>query len=562
MPDGAPATQALNAPADADAAVLDRLARLACALTGARGALVLAFDGEATVVAGRSCDGVDPGAVVPLPGHLDEGGLYPAATLPLHDPGSGQLLGSLLLLDEGPREWGAGERAVLDDVAAVAAAELRWRRTERARRAAEVEHEASLERERQARGAAEAAEKRYAFLAEVSALLDASLDYHETFQKLARLAVPGLADYCLIDELEPDGGTRRIARAHVDPAKERLLLATTYNPPDADAGRRPVLQVVRSGLPVLVSDVTPEVLDMLAVDEEHRSRFQVIGLRSFMVAPLIARGRVLGTITLGATADSGRRYGAADLAHAEEVAKRAAIAIDNARLYGQAQQAIRAREAVLAVVSHDLRNPLASILLNATMVLDTKGLDPWVADSLEQVVDSVEQTNRLITDLLDVARMEENGGIPLDRAPVDARSLVASAVRLLAPIAAARGVSLEAEPGAPLPVLADSDRVVQVLSNLIGNAVKFTEPGGSVRVLAEPRGAEQWFAVADTGAGIDEEHLAHIFDRFWQVGRSDRRGVGLGLPIARGIVEGHGGRIWVESRRGEGTTVHFTLPAA
>jgi signal transduction histidine kinase len=123
-------------------------------------------------------------------------------------------------------------------------------------------------------------------------------------------------------------------------------------------------------------------------------------------------------------------------------------------------------------------------------------------------------------------------------------------------------VSLEAEPGGPLPVLADSDRVVQVLSNLVGNAVKFTEPGGSVRVLAGLRGAELWFAVADTGIGIDEEHLAHIFDRFWQVGRSDRRGVGLGLPIARGIVEAHGGRIWVESRRGEGTTVHFTLPAA
>jgi len=233
-------------------------------------------------------------------------------------------------------------------------------------------------------------------------------------------------------------------------------------------------------------------------------------------------------------------------------------------MYTLAQEAIRAREAVLAVVSHDLRNPLASILLNATMLLDMApggALAPWMEDNLRQIVVSVEQTNRLITDLLDVARMEESGGIPLDRSPVDARPLVAAAVRMLGPVAAARGVELADDTRGPLPVMADPDRVVQVLSNLLGNAVKFTEAGGCVRVTAQSYGGEQWFAVTDTGIGIPLEHQPHVFDRFRQVGR-DRRGVGLGLPIARGIVEAHGGRIWVDSRPGAGTTIHFTLPAA
>jgi signal transduction histidine kinase len=271
---------------------------------------------------------------------------------------------------------------------------------------------------------------------------------------------------------------------------------------------------------------------------------------------------VLGAITLAAS-DSGRRYRAPDVALVEEVARRAALAIDNARLYTLAQEAIRAREAVLAVVSHDLRNPLASILLNASMLLDMApagALEPWMEENLRQVVDAVEQTNRLITDLLDVSRMEEAGGIPLDRSPMDARPLVEVAVRMLHPQASARGVSLGAEPGGPLPVVADSDRLVQVLWNLVGNAVKFTDDGGRVRVSAGRRGGELWFSVADTGVGIAPEHQPHVFDRFRQVS-GDRRGVGLGLPIARGIVEAHGGRIWLESCPGEGTTVHFTLPA-
>jgi signal transduction histidine kinase len=542
--------------------VLDRLARLACGVTAARAALVLRFgEGDARVAGSHGW-----GAGAPVPpdalGGAGGDGLRVVATLALAAPGEARPLGSLVVLDAAPREWTAKERQALDDVAAAAAAELR--------RVDEPSVDAAapaLEAERAARAQAEAGEKRYAFLAEVSSLLDASLDYETTFQKLARLVVPSLADYCLIDEAEPDGGLRRIARAHVDAEKEKILYTNTYHRPvseEEDLSRHPVLRVIRTGLPLLVADFTPEMVGVIAHDDDHRGRLGMLDLRSYIIAPLAARGRVLGAITLAAAVESGRRYRATDVALAEEVARRAALAIDNARMYTLAQQAIRAREAVLAVVSHDLRNPLASILLNATMFLDMAPdgvLEPWMQDNLRQIVGSVEQTNRLITDLLDVARMEQNGGIPLDRSAVDARPLVAAAMRMLQPQAAARGVQLVDETAGPLPVLADPDRIVQVLSNLLGNAVKFTEPGGCVRVTAERYGAEQWIAVADTGVGIPEEHQPHVFDRFRQVGR-DRRGVGLGLPIARGIVEAHGGRIWVESRPGAGTTIRFTLPVA
>jgi signal transduction histidine kinase len=546
--------------------VADRLARLACRVAGAPTALVMAFEGENAVVVGSfGWDGSTP-----LPG-LDAAsakrrrgptGLMPVATLPLTSPVHPAPLGKLVVLDRAPREWTAAERGSLDDVAAAAGVELRRLRAERG--GGDGERGSELDRERTARVAAEAAEKRFAFLAEVSALLDASLDYDSSFQKLARLVVPALADYCLIDEAEPNGGLRRIARAHADPEKEKILYTNTQHPAeadDADLARHPVLRVIRTGMPLLVSDFTPEMAGVIAHDDDHLGRLAKLDLQSYIIAPLAARGRVLGAITLAAS-DSGRRYRAPDVALVEEVARRAALAIDNARLYTLAQQAIRAREAVLAVVSHDLRNPLASILLNASMLLDMApaGTEPWMEENLRQIVGSVEQTNRLITDLLDVSRMEESGGIPLDRSPVDARPLVTVAVRMLHPLAVARGVSLSAEPGEPLPVLADSDRLVQVLWNLIGNAVKFTEPGGQVRVSAGTREGERWFAVADTGVGIAPEHQPFVFDRFRQVG-GDRRGVGLGLPIARGIVEAHGGRIWLESSPGAGTTVHFTLPA-
>jgi signal transduction histidine kinase len=354
-----------------------------------------------------------------------------------------------------------------------------------------------------------------------------------------------------------------VAVAHVDPEKERtLLLRDVYNPPDADPERRPVLRVVRSGEPVLVPEVTDEVLERLSVDSAHRERFVENPLRSFLIVPLTARGRTLGVITL-AYSDSGRHYGAADLAVAQEVARRAALAIDNARLYREAREAVRARDSVLGVVSHDLRNPLTAVLLNADAILTSDADIPaWAREGLDMIVRSAEGMERLIRDLLDVARIEA-GQLRVVAEPHNPGMLVRDAVELFTPLAEEKRVTLLAvAPDVPTPVMVDRDRVMQVFNNLVGNAVKFTPPDGMVTVGTEPEeGGTVRFWVRDTGPGIPESDFPRLFDRFWQ-GDGGRVGAGLGLPIAKGIVDAHGGRIWVESAPGAGSTFHFTVNQA
>jgi signal transduction histidine kinase len=532
------------------------IARLACALLDAPAALLFEFGEDGRVL--RASHGVDPGW---REGEGDDG-LLPAATIPIAGE-DGVPAGSLVILDRAGRGEPVEQRGLLEELASLAAGELAWRRRDADSRSAHAANGELLRREREARTAAEQAERRAAFLAEVGMVLDDALDYETAFEKLVKLTIPRLADYCLIDEMELDGGTRRIARAHVDPEKQKVLWNRVRHPPEADPDHHPIMKVIGRGQSVLVGECTDEVIDTIAHDAAHRVILtEVLKLHSFMIVPLVARGRVLGLITL-AFSDSGRRYGPAELALAEEMARRAALAIDNARLYGQAQQAVRAREGVLAVVSHDLRNPLASILLNTSTLLELSGpgtLDPWVVDSLRQTIALVEQSNRLIEDLLDVSRVA-NGGITLIRARHDLRDLAARAERMLRPLAEDRGLVLEVSaPDTPISVQVDGDRVLQVLSNLVGNAIKFTQAGGRVEVRLESANGVARVTVKDTGIGIAADELEHVFDPFRQVGDADRRGVGLGLPIARGIVEAHGGRISATSEPGVGSVFAFTLP--
>jgi PAS domain S-box-containing protein len=424
-----------------------------------------------------------------------------------------------------------------------------------------------LVRERAARAIAEAAERHAAFLAEVGSALDSSLDYRSTLAKLARLVVPTLADYCLIDERTPDGGSRRVAVAHVDPSREPLLLPEEENLPDADPTRHPVLEVLQSGRAALVAEVSAEKLGRIAHDAEHLEVLRALELRSYMVVPLRARERTLGALTL-ASSVSGRRYSKRDLELAEAVADRAALAVDNARLYGRARQAARTREEVLAFVSHDLRNPLATILLNASALMETippERLRPEEREQLEWIARSSEQMNRMIRDLLDVARID-SGGLPLSRAPTEIGHLLRDAWRLLEPLAREKGLGLEvveAPPGPP--AIVDRERCLRVLSNLIGNAIQFTPEGGRVRIRAEAADGMYRISVADNGIGIAAEDAGRLFEPYWQGRRSlggRHGGSGLGLAIAKGIVEAHGGSIWFQSEPGEGTTFFFTVPHA
>ena len=431
-------------------------------------------------------------------------------------------------------------------------------------RSAERERAALLAEAEAARAAAEDAERRAAFLAEVTRLLDASFDYQSAFRELARLVIPTLGDYCLLDETTPDGGLQRVALAHRSPEKETLLKKDASHPPDADPASHPVVNVVRSGRPLLVPEVTREVIEHMAHDDLHLEAYRTLGIHSFLIAPLVARGRTLGAITL-VRGETEAAYTEEDLALAEEVASRAAVAIDNARLYQLSREATTARDRILAVVSHDLRNPLATILLNSTAVSDGLANEPsvaWVRDPLEWVARSAEQMNRLIDDLLDISRIE-SGHLSIDPVAVSPIGLVREAVDIYRSLARDRGVTLRVETPAKCPaVQADTGRILQVFSNLIGNSMKFTCEGGTITVSVTcGDDGEVVFSVQDTGQGISPDKLPHVFERFWQATRSDRRGAGLGLAIVKGLVEAHGGRVWAESELDVGTTVRFTLPS-
>ena len=228
-------------------------------------------------------------------------------------------------------------------------------------------------------------------------------------------------------------------------------------------------------------------------------------------------------------------------------------------MYQEARQTIDAREQVLRIVSHDLRNPLQTISLSTSLMLELPMTEDERVKRLQMIKRAGERMNRMIQDLLDVAKFEA-GRLAIDARPVSPGAIVSEAVEMLRPIAAERKLSLEASVSDELPAtLADAERVQQVLSNIVGNAIKFTPPGGRITIRVEPAGGLARFAVSDTGPGIPTAQLPLIFGHFWQANPGDRRGIGLGLAIAKGIVESHGGRIWCESRLGEGTTFYFTL---
>ncbi len=403
---------------------------------------------------------------------------------------------------------------------------------------------------------AEAARQRATFLAEATALLSSSLDWETTLASLARLAVPAVADWCSVEV--PEGlaaGDRPVAVAHVDPAKvERALELRRRWPPDP-AAPTGAPAVIRTGRSELYPETSDALLVAGATDPEQLRIARELGMTSGMIVPLSARGRTLGAVTFVAT-ESGRRFGAADLAMAEELGRRAGIAVDNARLWHEAQRAIRARDEVLAVVSHDLKNPLESVLLSSALLL--RDPDPaQVRRYAETLQRSASRMDRLIRELLDLSRMDA-GRLQLEIRPERLEALADEALGVLAPLAHERRIAVSVA-GAPLEdaVPCDRERILQVLSNLVGNALAFAPHGGHVVVSLALSQRDAEVRVADDGPGIPAEDLPHVFDRFW---KSRSRGTGLGLAIVRGIVDAHGGRVWVESRVGEGSTFAFTLP--
>ena len=403
---------------------------------------------------------------------------------------------------------------------------------------------------------------RTAFLAEAGAVLGGSLDYEATLKTVANLAVPAIADWCAVDIVR-EGTVQRLAVAHVNPAK--IPLAATardrWSNPDSPSS---AATVVRTGVPVLLANITDEMVSAAARgDQERLQLVRFLGFRSYICVPLVAHGQTIGALTL-VFAESGRNYTDDDFRFAQDLAYRAALAVDNARAYDQAQRANRLKDEFLATLSHELRTPLNAILGYSRMIRSGLTAGDQHARAIETLERNATALTQIVEDVLDVSRIIA-GKLRLDVQPVELPRVVEQAIESMLPGANAKGVRVKTvvDPRAA-PIAGDPERLQQVVWNIVSNAVKFTPRGGQVHVRVERVNSHVELIVSDTGIGIAKEFLPHLFERFRQADSSTTRthgGIGLGLAITRHLVELHGGTIEASSAgAGTGATFRVRLP--
>ena len=405
-------------------------------------------------------------------------------------------------------------------------------------------------------------EEEHRFLAEASSILGSSLDYEVTLPSLARLAVPQLGDCCVIDLFDAHGVVRRVAVSHADPAKEPLLRRYPPNP-SSPIG---VHHVLRSGESELMPQVPEAMLEQAAWDPEHLRLLQE-NVYSYMCVPLKARERTLGAMTLIVSVP-GRPYGETELALAAELARRAALAVDNARLFADAREASRQKSRFLSAVSHDLRTPANAITLLSSLI--RKEAEQGIGDGgrllerCHRLETASESFADLLSDLLEIGSFD-SGQKKLRDDEFALSDLVEECLATCAAAAREKGLRLRFQrPAQPVGVRADRSEFTRALTNLISNAVKFTDRGlVKIEVSRASRGGVE-VRVRDTGSGIPPEHLGSIFSEFFQVRNSERdrsKGSGLGLAISRRIMQAFGGSLRVESRVGAGSVFVATFPA-
>jgi len=415
------------------------------------------------------------------------------------------------------------------------------------------------------------AERREHLLNQAGALLAESLDYDTTLASIAELAVPQLADWAMVDLLQPDGTIRRVGLAHTDPAKTAWAWEFVQRYPADPSAPSGVPYVLRSGRPVFYPEIPVDLATADRVDDQLRRILQAWQPTSCIIVPLQARGRTLGAM-LFVFAESRRHYTAADLALAQSLADRAAIAVDNARLYRDAQEALTLRDQFLASISHDLRTPLTTLRgLSQLALRRLRRLDSPEAEQIAQSLRGADRSavmmDRMIDELLDLSRIESGRPLELERLPTD---VVALARRLASDYqndAPALTIRLETD----LPALEgvwDPVRVERVLTNLLSNAIKYSPDGGTIVAGvgrdSGPDGQGDWarISVRDEGIGIPARDLPFIFDRFHRGSNvpDDVQGMGLGLAGARQITEQHGGTLTAESSQGQGSLFIVRLP--
>ncbi len=403
------------------------------------------------------------------------------------------------------------------------------------------------------------------FLADSSAVLTEIAEERATLGHLARLAVPFFADWCVVDLAGPEAAVEQVAIAHRDPDHVALALEVASRYPTLlQHDRGPGLSI-RTGESQIVPEIPPEMLRDWARDADHLAMIERLGFRSWICVPLKGRRGTLGALSF-LSSDSGRRFGPEDLALADDLGRRAAIAIENARLHGELTEADRRKDEFLAVLAHELRNPLATIrnALHLMQPGDPGAAEAGIEAERAMAAQQVTHLASLVDDLMDVSRISL-GKIELRMGRVDVGRAMARVAESVTPAARARGHSLHvAYPDGPAEVEADATRLDQVLGNLLTNAIKYTGPGGRIALAATVEGGEVAIRVGDTGLGISAEMLPRIFEMFVQVEpRGDRTtgGLGIGLGLVRNLVEMHGGRVAVRSPGlGEGSEFVVTLP--
>ena len=410
-----------------------------------------------------------------------------------------------------------------------------------------------------------AAERRD-FLSRATIELNSSLDYRATLATVARLAVPRMADWCAVDVVE-EGEVRRVAVAHVDPSKVAWVeeLSKRY-PPDPNATRG-ALNILKTGKPEMIAEIPPALLDVAARDPEHHRLLRELMLHSYIGVPMSSGERTFGVITL-VTAESRRAYTSEDLEFAMALADRAALAVEHARLFreaerakDEAERANQTKDDFLAMLGHELRNPLAPIVTALEMM--KRRPDKDATRERETIERQVKHVVRLVDDLLDVSRIV-HGRVSLAKERLQLADVVDKALELAGPLLDERRHHVQVSMAPGLSVLADSVRLIQVLTNLLTNAAKYTEPGGHIRLDVEREGGSVIIRIQDDGMGIAPEMLSRIFDLFVQAPQTidrSRGGLGLGLTIVQSLVSSFGGSVSAESPGpGQGSTFIVRLP--
>ena len=434
-----------------------------------------------------------------------------------------------------------------------------YKKTEQIKRQAEEREK--LIREQAALAEAEVRQERLRFLADASKVLAGSLEYQQTFQNLANLVVPRLADLCIVFSADGKGDLRQLAIAHASVSDDPPLRKLVEGFPSSPAAQRGAAHVVKTG-ETICCDTANGALQKVFELEEDRKLILSFATTSLVAVPLKTHHRVLGALVMVNT--GGRLCGTEELVLVEELAHRAALALDNAGLYNAAQEARAeaeranlAKDSFLAMLSHELRTPLTPVLTSVLALEQEQNLSAETCASLQMIHRNVELEARLIDDLLDLTRISK-GKLQLSLEEVDAHLLLRSALEICRADIDHKHLSLETDFAAEKVCLqADPARLQQIFWNLIKNAVKFTPEGGRLGIRTANADGELRVEVSDSGMGIDAEVLPKIFNAFEQGTRTRLGGLGLGLAISKALVETHGGKLGGKSAgRNQGATFH------